>query len=229
MDIKHSLTYFRKQEGWIKIYALILLLVLLCLIPIIGIIAQLILIGFALVLTNHRIFKPEIPIAQWDTVKNFKAGAKLCIFGLIFLPINLLLLQQSQNPEMLIKMLPISFVVALVVMTIIDIAAMAFSTNLKFISLFKLKAMKFILIDNFSQYIKVSIIKFIVFLVFFAIPVLVSTFGTGLFLVVPGLALVLILISAVATLLLLPSILFVYADLNAQFLRKIFKIKTSQG
>lgn len=226
MDIKHSLTYFRKQEGWIKIYALILLLMLLFLIPIIGMIAYFILTGFVLVLTNHRIFKPEIPIAQWDTVKNFKAGVKLYIFGLIFLPINLPLLQQSQNPVMLITMLSISFVVAL---PIIDIAAMAFSTNLKFSSLFKLKAMKFILIDNFSQYIKVYIIKFIVCLVIFAIPVLVSTFTTGLFLAVPGLALALILISVVAALLLLPSILFVYADLNAQFLRKIFKIKTSQG
>ncbi|MBQ4645809.1 MAG: hypothetical protein IJB79_00520 [Candidatus Gastranaerophilales bacterium] len=210
MDIKHSLTYFRKQEGWIKIYGALIIAIFVGAIPIIGtIIYPIFQFGYMTVLTNHRIFKPEIPLAQWDTGKIFKAGAKAAspIIALAIV-LNIIANGISKNPELAIQIAFPLCAICLIFGIIYDLALLVFMTNLKFNSMFKTNAMKFILIDNCKEYIVFSLIKF---------------FITICFLIVTAIS----AITLIGPILLMPSLLFIIADLNAQFLRKIFKINTN--
>ena len=89
-------------------------------------------------------------------------------------------------------------------MIYVDTAFLVFSTNLKFDSFFNFKAIKFILVKNISDYAVYSLIRL----------------GYG----------IVMTIGVICTLgLLFPLLYFVFADLNAQFIRKIFKIQTKQA
>lgn len=211
MDIKHSLTYFMKQEDWKKNYAILIGAMLLGIIPFIGtIISSILYVGYLLVLTNHRIFKPEIPLVQWDTGKILKTGGKFFIPCIVFVLFNMFL------PNMFFKGSTFSLssilfilVIYIVLMIFYDVILLVFATNLKIASMLNMRAIKFILIDNLNEYIKFSLIRFVLLL---------------------GLSVVysLTAITLIGPLLLFPSLLFVVADLNAQFIRKIFKINTKQ-
>jgi hypothetical protein len=209
MDIKHSLTYFRQQEGWKKVYMKLFACSFFCFIPIIGaFIYQIIFMGYMFNLTNSRIFKPEIPIAPWNTSKIFKAGLATFPYILFFVILNIMIKPHAQNPEALFKMIPTLLIISLILGVFIDLSLLVFMTNLKFKSMLKFNAMKFIFIDNFIEYVKFSLIKFFIAFVY-------------------GIIFILSAITIIGPMLLTPAIVFIAADLNAQFLRKIFKINTN--
>ena len=208
MDVKHSLSYFKQQEGWKKTYFTLVGLSLLNFIPMIGaVVFSIIQAGYYAVLTNHRIFKSQISLPEWDIKKIGISGLKVMAYSawyiIIMLVFNVAVL--AKDPSSAAGAMIPFFIFAIVAGALVDAALMVFATNLKFGSFFKLNAIKFVLINNFAEYAKFAIIRFFVLLLF-GVLVAIST------------------ITIVGPLFLSPIALFALADLQAQFIRKIFKI-----
>ena len=209
MDIKHSLTYFRQQEGWKKVYIKLFASSFFCFIPIVGLfIYQIIFMGYMFILANSRIFKPGIAIVPWNTLKILKVGLASFSSVLYFGALSVVIKPYEQNLEILFKILPALLIISIIFGIVIDLSLLVFMTNLKFKSMLKFNAMKFIFIDNFNEYVKFSLIKFLIVIAF-------------------GIVFALLAVTIIGPILLAPSLAFIMADLNAQFLRKIFKIKTN--
>jgi len=210
INTNQAKTYYKNQPNYKEIYGKMKLCGLTVLIPILGlIIYPLITTGYMLVLANKRIFMPNSSLADWQTGKIIQTG--LCWLGYSFLigilatPITSFINYSLLNPENLSPMLFVSYLLYIIVMMIADAAVLVYSTNLKFSSFFKLKAIKYILVDKFADYIKFATIRFLI------------TFCYTLLIMVS-------IIIIVGPFLLIPKLMFVMADLNAQFVRKVFKI-----
>ena len=211
MDIKQSLTYFRQEKGWIKTYALLILISLLGGVPVVGLIATLVPAGYFAILQNQRTFKPKSPLPKIDIIECLKVGLIVMIGMLALTLINFVALTLftniiRQTPEAAAIAMVLITIVIMVVAVVYDILFLCFTTNLKLNSFFKFKAIKLFLVKYRSQYIELCIKKTAVAIVF-----VIVFFITAITIIVP--------------LLILPSLTFICADLNAQFLRKVFKIK----
>lgn len=216
MNINQALNYFKKDPSWKKTYAILLFLPLLGVIPMIGVtLTTIIGAGYLYALTNKRIFKTDVPLIEWDMKKISMTGLKFfgysALLGLILgafmmgsIP-SLIASASSQNPtdamNAMLSMTATLYIVFIPMCIIADLATLSFATNLKFASFFKFNAMKFILFDNFVEYAKLCLIKFVI-----------------------GLVVALSAITIIGPFFLVPLGILLVADLNAQFLRKIFKI-----
>jgi len=212
MDIKHSLSYFTKHTGWKKIYGILIALFLINFIPIIGPILYIVfMLGYIFVLVNHRIFKPEIPLAEFNIKRIAPVGLKLLAFSIMFGSIPWILITilntNNQDPQAIIKSLPFLIILIIVLFMLCEVAGFSYMINLKFKSFFKFDVIKYILIDNFIEYFKFSIIRFLVGISF-------------------GILFIISAITIVGPILLAPMPFLVIADLNAQFLKELYNIET---
>ena len=209
INIEQSLSYFKKDPNCHKAYWSLFKISFLSLIPFIGaIIVSITYCGYAFILTNTRIFKPQDMMPQWNFKKIFGVGIKYALFSLlisiILFPITLIINIATKD----ISQTPIGFTIFilfyLLYIIFLDLAIMLYTTNLRFNSFFNFKAMKFILINNFNKYIGFSIIKMGIILAYTAL-IIIS------------------LITIIGPIFLIPFLTFTISDLNAQFIRQIFK------
>lgn len=209
LDITQARTYFLKKSNWKKLWFIFVLIGLLGLIPWVGsLIETLIFTSYAFFLTNLRIFKPNQlpPDFNFNDITPImgKVFGFMIISSLIFAPLIMLLVHQITFGKS-VPLICIAFILIVLFSAYLHVAGLVFATNLKFSSFFKWKAIKYVLVDRFSDYVSFGITFSLAVLAFFVILLLSA-------------------ITIVGPLLLAPFAMFIFSDLNAQFVRQVFKI-----
>lgn len=210
LDIKRAITYFFKKTGWKKIWLILIGISLIGMLPVIGpIVSMIFFSGYFLLLMNTRIFKPD-EVPDFDVEKIGIIGFKFFGFYLIFIIfcvlINQIMQAQISSGKPSLPIIICLLVVLLLITVFYGASTLVFATNLKFSSFFKFKAIKYILVDKFADYF---IFGCTVFLVIFAYALVIGISA----------------ITIVGPLLLMPLFMLALADLNAQFVRRIFKLE----
>ena len=203
-------TYYKKQPNFRKISGSMKKSALWVLFPFLGfLIYSLQISGYMLVLSNKRVFMPDSCLAEWQMGKNICTAicwwAYSFITSILVMPISGMLNYSLSNPENISPLFLPAFILYILFMMVVDVALLVFTTNLKFASFFKFKAIKYVLVDNFVDYVKFAAIKFVITFCWLVLIILSA-------------------ITIVGPFLLIPNLIFIVADLNAQFVRKVFKI-----
>ncbi|MBQ7286765.1 MAG: hypothetical protein IJW73_03285 [Candidatus Gastranaerophilales bacterium] len=231
MDVKHSITFLFEKDDWKQKYKTMFLLCLIAAIPAIGaVISSAFTNGYMFVLTNRKIVKPNVDLPEFNYKKLAITGMKymgfLIMVNVIYSPVYTLAKLASSDEKSLAYSLAV-FLLYLPMLILADVTAIIFSTNLKFETFFKAKKYKHILVDNLDEYIKFALTKagimavwILAIILFIGICFIPSLINPAFFL--------LGIVGIFASLILIPIIVFVLADLNAQFIRKIYKIKIEE-
>jgi len=216
MNINQSLNYFKKDRDWRKAYLKLAFLPLIALIPFVGsTIYSILVVSYLFMLTNRRIFKPDVVLLKWDMQIIMSIGGKFFGFSLLFgmfFGIFMIIVfaltsvatgitMQGQLDAQYMGTIFASIIFATLFMLYVDLALLVFVVDMKFASFFKFKAMKYILVDNFKEYAKLCLYKM----------------GIGIVCTVS-------VITLIGPFLLFPIATFIVADMNAQFIREILKI-----
>ena len=179
---------------------------------------SIIMFGFFCTLVNQRIHKPNLNYYIINFKKLFltgiKASAPLFVGSMIIIPIGTIIaipiaLQYTGGGVGAIVALIIAFfvgvVLSLLVVSIYFLMLNIFTIDLKLKSLFNLKAMKFLYINNFKECLKVSAV-----LIIFSIVSSIINAISSITVIIPAIIFAITIV--------------IIADIQAQFIRKAFNI-----
>ena len=238
-DVKGALTYFFKDKHLILKTVIAYIIVGICSImnvmakrapsPEIGLVILVITFlfdipirGYIVNVAHQRIIKPKNELPDWSNFfKYLKDGFIIELMSLIYIVIPATITIKMLMPVLIIRIADtrvnlIVFILAIILLLISVLlmfaAYLSYACDLKFKSIFNFKAFKFLMIKNkkeFSNYISLIILAMI-------------CCGT----------LSLVLTITIVGILLIPILVFYVqlycADIQAQFLRHIFKIGKKQ-
>ena len=220
-DLKQAFTYFFNKQNKSGIIAIIVAFLLL--IPFLPV-----LFGFYCTLINQRVHKPNLKYYATDESKILKAGLSITVV-LILPTIAVLLLSilssiwiifatmgnniSDANGSSIVAMVIFILLIFIIFVTLMSlvflILSILLSIDLKFSSLFNLKLIKFVFIKNFAEILKLFVVYFLLIIIMTIIDII--TYFT---IIIP------LLISMYITTAL--------ADIQAQFIRKIFKVEQKE-